>query len=160
MKWKKSMFDIRKSAKSHLESPEHFIVVKDDYVVLRIHGEEPNYVVMTATAGEDTGNIHSVRNQKALIEAAHRVSSFIKVPPCIKFDYQNREFVEICSCEYLSDAYKIAEMLFKYLNDYSENRSSTDMQPIYHELAIDNSGSDVYLSDGEWLRSDGSFDQN
>lgn len=47
------MFDIKKSKKAYIESAEHFVVVRDGVVYLRIVGEEGNYKIMTATAGED-----------------------------------------------------------------------------------------------------------
>jgi hypothetical protein len=149
------MFDIRKSKKSYIESVEHYIVVKDGTVFLRILGEEPNYQVMTATAGEDQGNIAAFGNQSALIEAALRVSANLNIPPKVKNDYNGKEYVEICRCEFLSDAYRAAEMLFENLEEYRESRSENDMRNIYSDLAIDESGEDIYLSDGMWLSSDG-----
>lgn len=151
------MFDIKRSQKAHIESAEHFIAVKGGIVYLRIVGEEGSYNVMTATAGEDYGGVAPFDNQMALTEAALRVSAFLGTSPQVKNDYHGREYVKICNCEYLSDAYRAAEMLFANLQGYSQARSNVELQSLYSELAIDDSGSDVYLSDGMWLSPDGTM---
>ena len=151
------MFDIRKSRKGHIDSPEHFIVVRDGIVYLRIVGEEGRYRVMTATAGEDDASALAFNNQVALNEAALRVSASLHISPVVKTDYHGREYVDVCGCEYLSDAYRAAEMLFQTLQDSLQARSEADMRSIYSDLAIDDSGDDVYLSDGMWLSSDGTI---
>lgn len=151
------MFDMRKSNKANIDSPEHYIIVKDDIVFLRILGDEPNYQVMTATAGEDNGTISCFTNQGALLEAAQRVSAQLNILPVVKKDHLNREYVAICECEYLSDAYRAAEILFNKLDDYRDNRSSREMREVYSDLAMDDSGQDIYLCDGMWLCSDGTL---
>lgn len=151
------MFDIKRSQKAYIESSEHFIVVRGGIIYLRIVGDEGSYDVMTATAGEDYGGVASFANQMALNEAALRVSAFLNTSPQVKSDYHGREYVKICNCEYLSDAYRAAEMLFANLEKYSQARPGVELQSLYSELAIDDSGSDVYLSDGMWLSPNGTM---
>tara|TARA_R110001599_G_scaffold227779_1_gene426878 strand:+ start:607 stop:1080 length:474 start_codon:yes stop_codon:yes gene_type:complete len=150
------MFDIKRSNKSYIESAEHFVVVRNGIVYLRIVGQEGNFKIMTATAGEDNNGAPPFENQMALNEAALRVSASLGIEPRVRNDYHDREYVEICNCQYLSDAYRAADILFEKLEDYSSDRSSDGLQSLYAELVIDDSGSDVYLSDGMWLSSDGS----
>ena len=151
------MFDIKRSQKAHIESAEHFIVVKEEIVYLRLVGEEGSYDIMTATAGEDYGGVAPFGNQMVLNEAALRTSAFLGIAPQVKNDYHGREYVKICNCEYLSDAYRAAEILFLNLQKCTQARSNIELQSVYSELAIDESGSDVYLSDGMWLSSDGTI---
>jgi len=110
------MFDIKKSEKNHIESPEHFIVVRDGVVYLRIVGEEGNYSVMTATAGEDYIGVRSFVDQDALVAAAISVSGVFNGQASVQYDFLNRHYAIICSCEYISDAYRVAEILFKILD--------------------------------------------
>ena len=110
------MFDIRKSTKAHIDSKEHFIVVRKGTVYLRVVGEEGDYTVMTATAAEDDGNFSAFRDQQAMNEAALRVSDQLDTPPRLKTDFHNRAYVEICNCEFLSDAYRSAIVFFVNLD--------------------------------------------
>lgn len=111
------MFDIKKSNKAHIEGDEHFIVVRENTVYLRIVGKEGAYTVMTATAGEDDFVVNSHSNQDALIMSAQKVANLINTTANTKFDHNNRCYIEICSCEFISDAYRVAELLFKNLGD-------------------------------------------
>ncbi len=94
---------------------------KEGVIFLRILGEDGSYIVMTATAGEDTGGITAFFNQQDLIKAALLVSEHLNSPSIVKNDFNNREYVELCECEYLSDAYKAAEMLFRFLKNIGAN---------------------------------------
>lgn len=110
-----STFDLRRSTKTYIESPEQYIVALEDVVYLRIVGTEGSYVVMTATSGEDAGSVQAFRNQDALIEAAFEVASQVGSTPVPKYDFHNRPYVELCTCEFLSDVYRAAELLFARL---------------------------------------------
>jgi len=110
------MFDIRKSNKAYIESPEQFVVVRGDTVYLRIVGEEGEYTVMTATSGEDCGRFRAFRNQGALNEAALRVVEQMDLQSAKKNDYHDKPYVEICYCEYLSDTYRTAVIFFANLD--------------------------------------------
>ena len=108
-------FDICKSSKAYIEAPEHYIVVHNEVVYLRIVGQEGSYVVMTATSGEDEGTICAFVDQHALNEAALEVAKQIGCTPESKEDHHNRPYVKICECEFLSDAYRAAVFLFDML---------------------------------------------
>lgn len=108
-------FDIRKSTKAHIDSPEHFVVVRNGTVYLRVVGQEGSYVVMTATAGEDLGTFFAFGDQTALNEAAFEVAKQVGSKPILRQDFHERSYVEVCGCEFLSDAYRAAVMLFEEL---------------------------------------------
>jgi len=116
-------FDIRRSNKTYIEGPEHFIVVCQHTVFLRIVGQEGSYSVMTATAAEDTGEFRAFDDQFLLNEVASSVSKQLGIEPGVKTDFHEREYVEICKCEYLSDAYRAADLFFDKLNRNSESAS-------------------------------------
>lgn len=108
-------FDIRKSRKAYIEAPEHYIVVNNGTVYLRIIGQEGSYVVMTATSGEDVGTDSAFGDQKVLNEAAIEVAEKIRCIPEAKYEHHNHPYVKICECEFLSDAYRAAATLFDRL---------------------------------------------
>ena len=110
------MFDIRRSSKAYIDSPEHFVVVRRETVYLRVVGSEKRYTVMTATAGEDDGSFRALRDQNALNDAALRVSGQLDLQPKLKQDVHDRPYVEICDCEFLSDAYRAAVVFFANLD--------------------------------------------
>lgn len=151
------MFDIKKSNKSYIQSNEHFIVVRDQFVFLRIVGKEGCYHIITATADEDNAAIRAYPHQQTLNDSALKLSERLGVRPTVKYDYHNRSYVEIAKCEYISDAYRAAELLFKIIPESTENHPDNSLENLYQELSIDDSGEDVYLSDGVWLSSDGTL---
>lgn len=73
----------------------------------------------------------------ALNEAALKISASLNAKSRVKSDYHNREYVEIGSCEYISDAYRVAEMLFVKLEENTENRSNDELQNVYTDLATE-----------------------
>ncbi len=150
-------FDIKRSNKAYINSNEHYIVIRKGVVYLRIVGSEGNYVVMTATAGEDYNGVVACPNMVSLNEAALRTSKTFGLRPTVKRDYHGREYVELCQCEYISDAYRASEKLFYLFKECCTDRTTNELVKVYSCLAIDDSGEDVYLSDGMWLSSDGSY---
>lgn len=151
-------FDIRRSYKQHLNAPEKLMVCRESTIFLRILGEEPNYEIMTATADEDSTAFTRVGNQPYLIETALRVAAEIGIKTCVRKDHAGREYAKICSFEYISDAFRISDKFFTMYDQFQEfeKRPQNEMQKVYESLAADDSGQDVYLSDGVWLSSDGS----
>ncbi|MDM0002581.1 hypothetical protein QTI24_28535 [Variovorax sp. J22P240] len=152
------MFDIRKSDKANFDSKEHFIVVREGVVFLRFAGSEGAYSMMTATADEDSGRIVAYWNQRELMDAAIKVCEEFGFKHSAEQDSSGRAYVNFGStCEYLSDAYRVAESFFRHLGPI-ERRSSGADGNLYDELGLGDSGEDVYLSDGVYLKSDGSLD--
>ena len=115
------MFDIKRSEKNHIEGKEQFIAVLDNVVYLRIVGEEGDYVVMTATAGEDYPGTIPFDDQDALISAALKVAGEFNTPSSVKYDFHNRAYATICHCEYISDAYRVVQKLFEILEAAEAN---------------------------------------
>ena len=93
----------------------------------------------------------------SLNEAALRTSKTFGLEPKIKRDYHDREYVELCRCEYISDAFRASERLFDILEVCRSDRTTNELVEVYSSLAIDDSGENIYLSDGMWLSSDGSI---
>lgn len=121
-------FDIKRSGKAYINSDEHYIVTVQGTIYLRIVGSEGNYTVMTATAGEDNYGISSFSNMAELNEAASLVSSSLGLKPDVKIDVHGREYIRLCRCEYLSDAYRTAELLFSHLESVTE-RLNNELEP-------------------------------
>lgn len=120
-------FDIRRSSKSYIDSPEHYIVTHDGTVYLRIVGQEGSYRVMTATSGEDTGDFVAFGYQDLLNKAAIGVAKLIETNPAIRNDFHNRPYVQICECEFISDAYRAAALLFKKLAQQQFDPASANL---------------------------------
>lgn len=113
-------FDIRHSYKEHLSAPEKFMVCRGGTIFLRILGEEPNYEIMTATADEDSADFTRVGNQPYLIEIALRLAAEIGIKTCTIKDTFGREYVKICSFQYISDAFRVSDMFFTMYDQFQE----------------------------------------
>lgn len=107
------MFDIRRSDKAFIDAEEHYIVVRDEVVFLRVLGEEHNFKILTATAGEDFGGISCYADQSALMAAARSIAEDSDIRWRNSYDFHNQAFLEICRCDYLSDVFRFAEQLFE-----------------------------------------------
>lgn len=120
-------FDLQRSNKAHIDSPEHYIVVHDGTVYLRILGQEGFYQVITATSGEDSGDFAAFGDQGALNTAAVGVAEKIDCKPLLKLDFHKRPYVQICECEFLSDAHRAAVVLFQVLVQQRSEPSVTTL---------------------------------
>jgi hypothetical protein len=150
-------FDIKRSTKAYINSSEHYIITECGVVYLRVVGAEGNYVVMTATAGEEFAGDVACPDMISLNLAALRTSKTFGLKPIVKQDYHGREYVEICRCEFISDAFRAAERLFKIYEECSSDWTKNELFEVYANLTMDNLGADIYLSNGMWLSSDGSI---
>jgi len=110
------MFDIKKSEKAFISAKEHYIVVREGVVFLRVLGEEGDFKVLTATTGEDVGDLRSHPDQTALMAAARSVADGLDARWRGRYDFHNQAYLEICRCEYLSDVFRLAEKLFEKLD--------------------------------------------
>lgn len=162
-------FEIHTSNKVGLNSKESYIVTQGRTGFLRILGAEPEWSLMTATADEDHGRIQRCPDQLRLVEAALRLGTELETEPRVERDWQGREYVKICvitrdAGQAQDDLEKKIEDLFiRFFEIYDEctdlrTRGEDDMRELYDALSSDDDGGDVYLSDGVWLRSDGSLD--
>ncbi|MFL1802954.1 hypothetical protein ACJW8F_16370 [Plesiomonas shigelloides] len=156
------------STKVGLNSKESYVIIRDKTSFLRILGCEPEWELMTATASEDHGRIKVCGNQRRLVEAALRLGAELGTQPTVEKDWIKREYVKICRIYQAPDLddkafnkelQDLFEKFFSYYDDYQEPsiRGNKEMQELYDMLAIDDQNCDVYLSDGVWLRSDGSI---
>ncbi len=115
------MFDIKRSEKNHIEGKEQFIAVLNNVVYFRIVGEEGDYVVMTATAGEDYPGTNPFNDQDALISAALNVAGEFDARSSVKYDFHTRAYVTIGPCLYISDAHRFVQKVFERLQADGSN---------------------------------------
>jgi glycine/D-amino acid oxidase-like deaminating enzyme len=165
----KHEFEIHTSNKVGLDSKEGYIVTRGNTGFLRVLGAEPQWSLMTATADEDHRHIRRCPDQLRLVEAALRLGREIKTEPRVERDRQGREYVKICvinrDAGQAQDEFdkENADLFRRFFEIYDEctdlrTRGENDMRELYDALTSDDDGGDVYLSDGVWLRRDGSLD--
>lgn len=161
-------FSVLESNKVGLKSKESYVVVRDRTAFLRILGDEPEWCLVTATADEDHGRVLVCSDQRRLIETALRLGVELNTEPTVKRDWKGREYVKVCviiresgesdeafdneNTRALGRFFEIFDSLPR-LSD----RTIVERRNFYDELALDDSGEDVYLSDGVWLSRDGSL---
>lgn len=161
-------FEIVPSKKIGITSKESRIVTRGKTSYLRIVGESPTYLIMTATASEDDGSFSVCTDKVRLNAAALKLGSELKTQPSFSKDTLGREFVEICTITARpnSDPTENRAQLDRALNRFFElydsgisnkPRELNEMREIYQSISSDDSGDDIYLSDGVWLGSDGSL---
>lgn len=164
----KDGIQVLRSNKSGLESNEGYVVVRDGISFLRILGGELNWSVMTATASEDHGRIQVCPDRLRLVESALRLCAEHGGNPGVEKDWLGREYVKIGTItrepgegdeDFQNEYDALFRRFFEIFDGYRDlnSRGSDEMRDLYGALAIDDEGGDVYLSDGVWLRSDGSL---
>jgi len=162
-------FQIIQSSKVGLDSKESYIVTRDEISFLRILGADPEWQLMTATASEDDGRTQVCNEPVRLIEAALLLGVEIDTNPKVETDWKEREYVKVCVIKQESseddEAFdkELKELFIRFFEIYDsykaiKTRKNSEMCDLYNALAIDDQGSDVYLSDGIWLTNDGSLD--
>lgn len=165
----KSDFEIYESSKVGLDSKEGYIVTRGSTGFLRVLGAEPQWSLMTATADEDHGRIRRCPDQIRLVAAALQLGGEIKIDPIVETDWQGREYVKICVIirvagqaqdEFDTENAVLFRRFFEIYDECTDlrTRGQDDMRELYGALSADEEGGDVYLSDGVWLRSDGSLE--
>jgi hypothetical protein len=161
-------FDVLRSIKNGLNSPESYVVAREGIGYLRLLGSEPHWSLITATASEDHGRIKVCNDKHRLVESALRLGVEIGTCPIIDVDWMGREFIRICIVNQLpgeereSVRQKLSRLLTRFFEIYDEHlplksRSGNEMRELYASLTTDDSGNDLYLSDGLWLSVDGSL---
>jgi len=160
-------FQILESNKAGLVSEESYVVTRGATSFLRVLGREPAWELMTATASEDHGRVRVCADRRRLVKSAFRLGVELGTDPVGDRDRAGREYVRICvinresgeSQEAFENEHAVVFRRFFEIFDESENvecGAGDDMREVYDALAADDQGSDVYLSDGVWLSSDGS----
>jgi hypothetical protein len=152
---------VRLGRKALINNPEHYIVTIDYFVCLRILGDRSNYnyKLMTATADEDDKRFRAVDNQKLLIEVARKTSEALGHAPSMCHDNYGRNYMGICRVvdgEDLRGVIEVFDGFFREaFNGHPPAEAQNELRELYDALAPDESGEDVYLSDGMWLSSGG-----
>lgn len=151
-------FDLKKSVKFDLKSEEKYVVIRDNAILLRILGEEGNYVTVTPTAPDDKGSHIVYQNQYLLMEVFVEVIEKYDLKHEIKKDWKGREYVSFEKAEYLSDVCRFADVFIDHLIEkgYSKSSGRDQMQEIYSGMCVEE-GEPVYMSDGMYLFPDGSM---
>lgn len=161
-------YEILQSNKVGLDANESYIIVRNGISFLRILGGEPNWDLMTATASEDHGRIHACSDRHRLVESALRLCAEHGASPRVERDWLGREYVKIgvitlqpgeTEENFQKESDALFRRFFQIFDSYKDinSRSEGDMRELYDALTVDNESSDVYLSDGVWLSSDGSL---
>lgn len=157
-------YEIHNSNKSGINTKESYIIVRGRTSYLRIIGEHPTYLMMTATASEDRSQFTVCADGNRLVSAARQFAAEMNQTPTPKKDISGRDYIfigEITVGENFEEFNKALnqalDRFFEIFDGFgqSEPEKLNDMQEIYEVLAVDDSGDDVYLGDGVWLSSDG-----
>lgn len=163
-------YEIHRSNKRGFHTNESYIVTRGRESFLRIVGGHRTFDMMTATASEDNpGGFRVCADKLSLIAAAVQIAKELGVNPAFSTDSSGREFVNICnitlqepnkaSADEMAEIDSALNRFFQIFDTAKQNaaRDNDDMQEIYAVLTPDDSGEDVYLSDGIWLSSDGAL---
>lgn len=160
-------FEILRSEKIGLDSKESYVVARNGTSFLRVLGDEPKWELMTATASEDHGRITVCLDQRRLVESALRLGAELDAWPRVEKDRIGREYVKICEITretgqnanvFDEENSRLFRRFFEIYDKHQDPslRGGGEMCELYDALATNDEGSDVYLSDGVWLSSDGS----
>ena len=158
---------IHPSNKTGIKTKESYIVTRKTTSFLRIIGEKPHYKMWTATASEDSGEFHVCRDQVRLASAALKFGAELGTQPSRSKDRSGREFIYVCEINIKpggtskDDEDVLDRVIGRFFEIYdacdpSQPEQRNEMREIYQCFATDDSGDDVYLSDGVWLRNNGS----
>lgn len=157
------------SNKRGIDSRESYIIYRGNEVFLRLVGGPKDFDLLTATAGEDSGKLTACLDQNRLQQAAIETAKEIGGTPIMAQDRLGRSYVKIRAFRLLDDSgharteaasflEEVCDKLFSHYDmDSDGGPQKSDLDEIYEILAVDDSGSDVYLSDGLWLGRDGSI---
>ena len=159
-------FTVSASPKKGITLPESYVVSRGSVLYLRIVGSDPNYQFWTPTAADD-GHEFQLPERVRLMHAALKFGAELNTEPRRKTDWAGREFIFICTFKNKpgSDAEDLAQfntMIAKFFDifdscDPTGPKQMDGMREIYEWMAPDDSGEDLYLSDGVWLSADGSL---
>lgn len=162
----KMSYEIHQSIKTGITTKESYTVTRGRTLYLRIIGQYPNYIMMTATASEDNNRYIRCEKKEDLMSAALMLGNELKTNPENLRDRYQREYISICRIEIKQEHNKnsimegLDQIITRFFSLYDSKPSSKEqeMKNLYNELSIIE-GEDVYLSDGMWLRPDGEITQ-
>ena len=148
------------------------VVIRDNISYFRIlsNWDESNVDIMTATASEDRDRIIVCPDRPMLVQSTIEFAKELGVTPYPKSDRFGRDYIQFAPLN--TKKFKNVEELTIALRSFFEkffdifdsniaaenfSEANDELIDIYNAIAPDSSGGDVYLSDGVWLSSDGSF---
>lgn len=161
-------FELWRSPKVGLNSPESYIVVREGISYLRLLGSDPEWDLVTATASEDDGRVAVCRNKRRLIDSALKLGLERNCMPTVEKDWMKREYVRICVItrnpgqEQVTLVEGLTTIITRFFEIYDEHlphesKSGNETRELYAALTVGDPGNDLYLGDGVWLSSDGSL---
>lgn len=151
-------FEIEETKKSGLNYELCGIVYRGNTVYLRFWGSRARCDLATATESEDDGRFVVCADRQRVMDAARQAALNLGYAPVDMEDHRKRPYVGMCAATENEHIWKAAAEFFTIYDQCkaTETEASNEMREIYDALAVDDSGEDVYLSDGVWLGSDGS----
>ncbi|AFN56481.1 hypothetical protein FBY51_0247 [Zymomonas mobilis] len=150
-------YKIVESTKSGINTEESFLIVKGNESFLRIIGQNPHYMLMTATANEDNGEYSVCMDTNILLESFQTLAEEININIAYHYDIKKRPYISITFKDKKYFLENGDTIISKFFEIYNKLLSSKEMKELYDELSVFNDGRDVYLSDGVYLRKDGSL---
>jgi hypothetical protein len=148
------------SNKDGINNQESASVVCDGTIYLRIWTRSPKFELVTATASENNGYPTVCNEQTRLIATASSLCAKHGGNPEIRKDHAGRIFAVICIADSVIELGPVIEEFFDIYDQYKHPNpdSANEMRELYKTLSTSESDDAVYLSDGVWLRSDGTLD--
>lgn len=146
---------VQKSSKLETERLQ-YIVCSQSTVFFRVVAENNGYKFMTATAPENDGSFNPYTKPNRLISSTRVALNDVGYPFDNKEDHKGRSYLEARGFSELSTIESIVSNALGALGfkDISY-LAREEMREIYGNLAIDDSGDDVYMNDGVYLSKDG-----
>lgn len=145
---------VQKSTK--LATDQQHVISSQNIVFFRVTLEVDGYKMMTATADEDTGKLRAYVSQDSLMSSTLSVLNDVSWKSEQKEDCSRRPYIEARGFPELLDIRTVATRILDSLGfDDIAVTALQEMRAIYDELSINDSGEDVYLSDGVYLTKNG-----
>lgn len=159
-------FYLNISSKKDLVGLSKYIITSNHEIYLRVIQNVQGFLVMTPTAVDDRSFYSVHDNLEKIMKSAVMTAEFYNIQPVKKRDFRGRDYVEICVCENLDIVTETVRKFFDIFDNHLSGEEFIENKPrrymgsnLYNELGIGD-GEDVYLSDGVYLRSDGSMYEN
>ncbi len=134
---------------------EQYIIFADRVVFFRIIKQGSDFKVMTATASENNKPLCAYEKLDLLISTTISIFGDTNRSYQNKRDRNNIRYVEFFGFREVTEIEILAKKVIKKLGLDPVNVAMMEMKELYDNFAIDDSGEDVYLSDGMWLSADG-----
>ena len=146
---------VQNSTKLSTQSNQ-YIICSESFVFFRVVLENDGFKFMTATASEDAGNFKAYDSQDRLIYSTIATLNDLDWEYLQKQDHTERRYIEARGLSAVADIETIAVRVLDTL-DFKDIAvlARQEMRDIYDEFSINDSGEDVYLSDGMSISKNG-----